>query len=838
MAHYKSDMADIDLSTGTIFRSFLNRTIGYKDDDADRFGVRVFRDGAPQDLSGASCQAVFMAPDGTKIALTSYGTVSSNEAYVTLPPACYDAEGQFTLAIKLVGGGVTSTVRIVDGVVVNTGASGTVSPTGAVPTYQEIIAQFDEMVAATEAANAAIAETFDAEDEYPVGKYVINDGGLYILPNGHEEDETWADTTKVACRLGDEFTNIKNIVGELYEYYNDFVMIKERTYNSAGTITTNNAFSYAVSSYFSCAYIVSETPVKDSDNVDLSVYVVEWDAEGIYLGRTELEKGVGYYPRVDMAYMSVIFGRASSTGITISNYDINNYLKVKTIRSMTSAQIENGEVQFGNLQTIQGSLNTNYTFVTSAATAYVLKFQKTLFDEAERKYRIRVTANSNSGCVFAFLNTDIITPQTVVYDGTDVAAGESADKDIPQMTKNIIISRSNTSGTDKTPTEFVIEEVTDEVENENSVTLAEVANYGLAFSGDYDDMSDYDSARISSAGYNPASGFSNKVTINRCVVCDTISIKALVHFNNTTNVSLTLGTVDAGFTSSKHATIVKFDFANARVDFMAGASGGGNYDGTTMPGYVYDSFDLENISGYMYTVEIGRISRCPYARVWNRKTGKLCGEKILTEYATSESYGGKAGALYDYPTFSALSDNVYFERIVIAAPANPFAAFVGDSITEGSQVSVSDAWAGRACKYLGKSINCGRGGGNIDNAQKCVDGILAAIKPKYVFVTIGTNGGNTETKLNNLISTIKAFGATPVINCITMKTTSVESVNEQILATNAEHCRFDYATAVNNDPSQGQNASLFNSDNLHPNAAGHMAMYKEWLTNFSNIKAE
>ena len=110
MAVYKSDIVNVNLESGSIFRNFLNNSIGYKDDDADRFGIRAFRDGVPVDLSGMSCQAVFMAPNGVKIALTSYGNVSGNEAYVTLPPACYDYEGQFCLAIKLVGGGVTSAV--------------------------------------------------------------------------------------------------------------------------------------------------------------------------------------------------------------------------------------------------------------------------------------------------------------------------------------------------------------------------------------------------------------------------------------------------------------------------------------------------------------------------------------------------------------------------------------------------------------------------------------------------------------------------------------------------------------------------------------------------------
>ena len=64
MAIYKSDIVDINLETGSIHRSFLNHTIGSGDNSANRFGVRTFRDGVPADLSGASCQAVFMNAAG------------------------------------------------------------------------------------------------------------------------------------------------------------------------------------------------------------------------------------------------------------------------------------------------------------------------------------------------------------------------------------------------------------------------------------------------------------------------------------------------------------------------------------------------------------------------------------------------------------------------------------------------------------------------------------------------------------------------------------------------------------------------------------------------------
>jgi len=154
MAVYKQDIVDVDLNSGTIYRSFLNHSIGMTDNSADRFGVRVFRNGQAEDLTGVAVQGYFRDPNGNNIAITSGNQVSGNVAVVVLPQACYNYEGQFCLAIKLVGGGVTGTVRIVDGVVDNTNTGGAVAPTETVPTYQEILALYDEMADATTEAES------------------------------------------------------------------------------------------------------------------------------------------------------------------------------------------------------------------------------------------------------------------------------------------------------------------------------------------------------------------------------------------------------------------------------------------------------------------------------------------------------------------------------------------------------------------------------------------------------------------------------------------------------------------------------------------------------------
>ena len=157
-AHYHQDIVSIDLDCGNIHRCFLHRSIGTGDSNANRFGVRVFRGKDAVDLSGVSCQGYFRNSNGENIALTSYGTVEGNKAFVTLPQACYNYEGQFTLAIKLVGGGITGTMRIIDGMVDNTNTGSAVAPTESVPTYQEVLAAYEEVA-------EAIADVQDLKED-------------------------------------------------------------------------------------------------------------------------------------------------------------------------------------------------------------------------------------------------------------------------------------------------------------------------------------------------------------------------------------------------------------------------------------------------------------------------------------------------------------------------------------------------------------------------------------------------------------------------------------------------------------------------------------------------
>lgn len=185
MAIFRQDIIDIDLDKGSVSRNFLNYTVGLADSKGNWFGVNLFRNGVPVDLSGASCIGLFMAPDGQNILISGseYTICGGNSALVNLPQACYSVEGQFSLAIKVIDSTSTETMRIVDGTVVNTGATGTVDPGEPVPTYQEILALYDEMLEATISAdehNKIIEQLGTRENNLYIKE--TNTEGYYINP--------------------------------------------------------------------------------------------------------------------------------------------------------------------------------------------------------------------------------------------------------------------------------------------------------------------------------------------------------------------------------------------------------------------------------------------------------------------------------------------------------------------------------------------------------------------------------------------------------------------------------------------------------------------------------
>lgn len=263
MAIYREDIVDIELTSGTIHRSFLTRSIGSGDNKANRFGVRVLRNGSPVELGLSTVEGFFRNSNGDNIAITDGNIVSGNTAVVILPQACYNYEGQFCLAIKIVGGGITGTMRIVDGVVDNTNTGGAVAPTETVPTYQEILAVYEEMEEAVE-----IVESLQEElEEKYVGfrRYMTAeddcftvDVGVYgISPSANlKPDNLPSDFPETAggFLVALEKENDRMMVGFIFQNYAKRVwfrsgydweeLAKVSAMNSAIASAVDNVYSY------------------------------------------------------------------------------------------------------------------------------------------------------------------------------------------------------------------------------------------------------------------------------------------------------------------------------------------------------------------------------------------------------------------------------------------------------------------------------------------------------------------------------------------------------------------------------------------------------------------
>lgn len=151
---YRSDICDIDINK-SLLRSHVGLVLATGDKLANRFGVNVYRAGEAVDITGCAVNGYFLKANGDTIVIS--GTAKGNKAYVDLPQACYASDGSFSLAIKISGGSVTNTVRIVDGCIRLTQTDALIDPGEAVPTLDDIFVKIAAMEQATAKANQATA---------------------------------------------------------------------------------------------------------------------------------------------------------------------------------------------------------------------------------------------------------------------------------------------------------------------------------------------------------------------------------------------------------------------------------------------------------------------------------------------------------------------------------------------------------------------------------------------------------------------------------------------------------------------------------------------------------
>lgn len=123
------------------------------DNGGNLIGVEVLDDGSPATLSG-EVHGYAIREDNYTVFIE--GTLANNKASIVLPLACYNVVGQISIVIKV---GET-TVGACTGYVYRSTTDAVVDPAHVIPSIEELLAQIDACIEATEDANEA-AEKID-----------------------------------------------------------------------------------------------------------------------------------------------------------------------------------------------------------------------------------------------------------------------------------------------------------------------------------------------------------------------------------------------------------------------------------------------------------------------------------------------------------------------------------------------------------------------------------------------------------------------------------------------------------------------------------------------------
>ena len=116
-------------------------------------------------------------------------------------------------------------------------------------------------------------------------------------------------------------------------------------------------------------------------------------------------------------------------------------------------------------------------------------------------------------------------------------------------------------------------------------------------------------------------------------------------------------------------------------------------------------------------------------------------------------------------------------------------------------------------------------------------------------VTIGTNGGNTEANLSELVNYIKEQGAIPILNNTPSNESGTQVENNKLIdqvrrKIGIKGCKFDLATSVNGDGKEVDKTMMYWEDYStsygwqiyhHPNPKGGLKMFERTLIDVPEI---
>ncbi|MDR1517494.1 MAG: SGNH/GDSL hydrolase family protein [Dysgonamonadaceae bacterium] len=263
-----------------------------------------------------------------------------------------------------------------------------------------------------------------------------------------------------------------------------------------------------------------------------------------------------------------------------------------------------------------------------------------------------------------------------------------------------------------------------------------------------------------------------------------------------------------------------------------------------------------------YLVEISHLYQKAKVRIADVLTGQAEELDVVNDGPGGVGVGAiqtgfSVGMQWDYYCFGLQEgSSMLVSQISVQAFQCGFTLLLyGDSITQPEGYFPANdflkSWTQLIMgRVKGKAASSGRGGGTIDDLLERIKNELPYVKAKYVMVTIGTNGGNTEGNLCELVEYIQAQGSIPILNNIPANEHGTQNeVNALIEKVRKKYgingCRFDLPTSLNNDGKEVDKSTMWHEDytNIndwghyyhHPNVKGSQLMFLQTLIDTPEI---
>ncbi|MDR0412614.1 MAG: Ig-like domain-containing protein [Dysgonamonadaceae bacterium] len=262
-----------------------------------------------------------------------------------------------------------------------------------------------------------------------------------------------------------------------------------------------------------------------------------------------------------------------------------------------------------------------------------------------------------------------------------------------------------------------------------------------------------------------------------------------------------------------------------------------------------------------YTVEIYHVYQQAKVRIVDEQTGEEAEIAAVHDGAGGVGAGVvnpnglSVGMQYDHYCLGLTSGaSLLVKQITVYALKGKVKLLIyGDSITQPEgYFPTADfplSWTQRIIGRLnGNAMSSGRGGGTIATVLEYIKNELPFIDAHYVMVTIGTNGGNTDANLSELVEYIQSQGAVPILNNIPSNESGTQvTVNGMIERVRSKYrlngCRFDLATSLNGDGQQVDQSTMYweNYTNgwgnvyHHPNENGGEKMFERTLLDLPEL---